>query len=191
MQDGQLKIRPRGGAQPADEGQAGMFIDHENFVISLREIRAKGGGQAPTDESEWLSRVLRNFVAAAERRVGKLTYKKTVAFWSRPQEANLLSAYFSNGFDPAQPEAVKLGNAVDFKVADEVRRAREAAMREGKSLGKAIIVTGDGDLTHAARALVNDGVAVQVWGGRKNTSRSYSDIVGPENVVALEDVVSL
>jgi hypothetical protein len=82
-------------------------------------------------------------------------------------------------------------NAVDFKVADEVRRARESSMREGKSLGKAIIVTGDGDLSHAARALVNDGVNVQVWGGRRSTSRAYSDIVGPENVVALEDVVGL
>lgn len=190
MQDGQLKIRTRLTAQPVDQGQAGMFIDHENFVISLREIRAKRGAPAPADESEWLSRVLRTLLAEAERRVGKLSYKKTVAFWSRPQEALLLSAYFSNGFEPAQPEAVKIENAVDFKVADEVRRARETAMREGKSLGKAIIVTGDGDLSHAARALVNDGVAVQVWGGRTSTSRSYSGIVGPENVVALEDVVT-
>jgi tetratricopeptide (TPR) repeat protein len=190
MQDGKLRIRARLSEQPIDLGQAGMFIDHENFVISLREIRAKRGGQPPADESEWLSRVLRNLVAEAEKRVGKLSYKKTVAFWNRPQEAILLSAYFSNGFEPAQPEAVKMENAVDFKVADEVRRARESAMREGKSLGKAIIVTGDGDLSHAARALVNDGVTVQVWGGRNSTSRSYSEIVGPNNVVALEDVVN-
>jgi hypothetical protein len=79
------------------------------------------------------------------------------------------------GFEIAQPEAIKMENAVDFKVADEVRRARESALRDGKSLGKAIIVTGDGDLSHAARALVNDGVAVQVWGGRKNMNRSYGD----------------
>jgi hypothetical protein len=191
MQDGKLKIQRRLTTQPVDLGQAGMFIDHENFVISLRQIRAKRGGPPPADESEWLSRVLRTLIAEAEKRVGKLTYKKTVAFWNRPQEAVLLSAYFSNGFSPEQPEAVKLENAVDFKVADEVRRARESAMREGKSLGKAIIVTGDGDLSHAARALVNDGVAVQVWGGRNSTSGSYSQIVGPENVVALEDIVSL
>jgi tetratricopeptide (TPR) repeat protein len=191
MQEGKLRIRRRVKEQPVDMGQAGMFIDHENFVISLREIREQRGGQLPADESEWLSRVLRNLVTEAEKRVGKLSYKKTVAFWNRPHEALLLSAYFSNGFEPAQPEAVKTENAVDFKVADEVRRARESAMREGKSLGKAIIVTGDGDLSHAARALVNDGVAVQVWGGRRSTSRSYSDIVGPENVVALEDVVGL
>lgn len=191
MQDGKLRIRTRLKEQPVDLGQAGMFIDHENFVISLREIRTERGGQPPADESEWLSRVLRNLVAEAEKRVGKLSHKKTVAFWNRPAEARLLSAYFSNGFDPAQPEAVKMENAVDFKVADEVRRSREAAMREGRSLGKVIIVTGDGDLTHVARALVNDGVAVQVWGGRSSTSRSYSGIVGPDNVVALEDVVGL
>jgi hypothetical protein len=191
MHEGKLRIRRRVKEQPIDLGQAGMFIDHENFVISLRDIRTKRGGPPPADESEWLSRVLRNLVAEAEKRVGKLSYKKTVAFWSRPHEGALLSAYFSNGFQPEQPEAVKMENAVDFKVADEVRRARESAMREGKSMGKAIIVTGDGDLSHAARALVNDGVAVQVWGGRRSTSRSYSDIVGPENVVALEDVVGL
>ncbi|HEY9403278.1 MAG TPA: hypothetical protein VIQ24_11480, partial [Pyrinomonadaceae bacterium] len=100
MQDGKLKIQRRLSAQPIDLGQAGMFIDHENFVISLRQIRAKRGGQPPADESVWLSRILSNLVAEAEKRVGKLTYKKTVAFWNRPQEAVLLSAYFSNGFNP-------------------------------------------------------------------------------------------
>ena len=82
-------------------------------------------------------------------------------------------------------------NAVDFKVADEVRRAREQAMREGTRLSRAIIISGDGDFAHVARALVNDGVNVQIWGGSQETNNRYSEIVGKENVVALDDVSGL
>jgi hypothetical protein len=45
----------------------------------------------------------------------------------RPQEALLLRAYKSHGFSTELPEEMKMENAVDFKVADEVRRAGERA----------------------------------------------------------------
>jgi hypothetical protein len=103
----------------------------------------------------------------------------------------LLPAYFHFGFDPKQPEEVKLENAVDFKVADEVRRAREGSLRENSSLGRAVVISGDGDLSHAVRALVNDGVTVQIWGGSRETCAKYIEIVGSENVIVLDDVCGL
>ena len=102
-----------------------------------------------------------------------------------------MSAYLQHGFIPAQPEEVKMENAVDFKVADEVRRACEQALREGSRLTRAIIVCGDGDLSHAARGLVNDGVSVQIWGGSSETSNKYREIVGNENVIVLDDICGL
>jgi hypothetical protein len=175
-----------------DRGQAGIVVDHENLVKSLERISLARGVSVPSDKLEWFAPILAHLVAQAERRLGpQIPHKVTVAFWTRPQEARLLSAYFAHGFTPAQPESVKLENAVDFKVADEVRRARERAMREGTTLSRVIIVSGDGDLTHAARALVNDGVTVQIWGGSRSTKSEYKDIVGEENVVVLDDICGL
>ncbi len=102
-----------------------------------------------------------------------------------------MPAYFRYNFQLAAPEPVKQQNAVDFKLASEVRRANEQALREGTRLSRAIVVTGDGDLSHEARALVNDGVSVQIWGGSRETSESYRDIVGEEGILALDDVCGL
>jgi len=136
--------------------------------------------------------IIGNLIQNAEKLTGtEIKYRKTAAFWNRPNEAALLPAYFTHGFTPVQPEQIKMENAVDFKVADEVRRAREQAMREGTRLSRAIIISGDGDFAHVARALVNDGVNVQIWGGSQETNNRYSEIVGKENVVALDDVSGL
>lgn len=192
MQDGQLKLPRLMAEQPLDRGQAGIVIDHENLLKSLERISVARGVAVPADKLDWFSAILRKLVTEAERRLGpQIPHKVTVAFWTRPQEARLLAAYFQHGFIPQQPEAVKMENAVDFKVADEVRRARERAMREGSTLSRVIIICGDGDLTHATRALVNDGVNVQIWGGSKSTSQHYIQIVGDENVVVLDDVSGL
>jgi hypothetical protein len=168
-----------------------MFIDHENLIKSLERISVSRGVDSNSDKLGWFETVLRRLVTEAEARMGSLDHKVAVAFWNRPHEARLLPAYFGLGFTPAQPEAIKLENAVDFKVADEVRRAREKAMRERSMLQRVIIVTGDGDLSHATKALINDGVAVQVWGGSRDTGAKYVSLVGEKNFVAIDDVCGL
>lgn len=191
MQDGQLKI-PRGGSsEKGERGQSGIFIDHENMINSLERISSARGTPVPREKVDWFSAILGRLLEEAERRVGRLSYKVAVAFWDRPGEAALGAAYARFGFDRRDPERVKLENAVDFKVADEVRRTREQSMREGTQLSRAIVVCGDGDLSHAVRALVNDGVSVQIWGGSRSTSASFAEIVGSDNVVVLDDVCGL
>jgi hypothetical protein len=191
MQDGQLRIPRSEGSEKGERGHSGIFIDHENMIKSLERISSARGIPVPRERVDWFSTILSHLLEEAERRVGPLRYKVTVAFWDRPGEAALGSAYGRFGFDRRDPERVKLENAVDFKVADEVRRTREQSMREGSQLSRAIVVCGDGDLSHAARALVNDGVAVQIWGGSRSTSDSFAEIVGSENVVVLDDVCGL
>lgn len=191
MQDGRLRIRAKNLEKPIDTGQAGIFIDHENLIHSLERISQERGVIVPSNKVEWFSNILKAMLIEAERRVGALSYKITVAFWSNPKEAQLLSAYFSHGFTPAQPVDVKKENAVDFSVADEARRASEQARKEGTRLNRAIIVTGDGDLSHVTRSLKNDGVNVQIWGGSQETNAKFASIVGHENVVALDDVSGL
>jgi hypothetical protein len=133
LQDGQLKLPKAAIAE--DRGQAGIVIDHENLVRSLERVSLARGIAVPSDKLDWFAPILGHLVTETERRLGpQIPHKVTVAFWTRPHEARLLSAYFAHGFTPAQPESVKLENAVDFKVADEVRRARERAMREGTTL---------------------------------------------------------
>jgi len=130
-------------------------------------------------------------VAEAERRVGPLKYKVTAAFWNRQHEALLLPPYFTHAFTPVQPEPIKLENAVDFKLQDTIRQAREQALREGEELTRVVLVCGDGDLSHTARALVNDGVSLQIWGGSRNTGDAYIAIVSKDKFVVLDDVSGL
>lgn len=187
VQDGQLKIRVS-SAEALQRGEIGIFVDHENLIKSLERISRARGVDVRTDRLAWFSRILAHLVGGAERRMGKVKYKVTVAFWDRPSEAALLPAYFQQGFTPSAPEPVKMQNAVDFKVASEVRRMKEQAMREGSRLERAIVVTGDGDLSHEARALINDGVAVEIWGGSRETSTVYKEIVGADNILFLDDI---
>jgi len=197
MQDGgQLHVRtamqlPFNRAMQADRGLAGIFIDHENLIKTLERISAARGINPRPNRLAWFSNIMTNLLSVAEKRVGQLKFKVAVAFWERPHEAELLPAYLQRGFNIISPEQVKLENAVDFKLADGVHLASAQAMREGTRLGQAIIVTGDGDLSHTARTLVNDGVEVQIWGGSRETSASYREIVGPSNVVAIDDITML
>jgi hypothetical protein len=174
-----------------ETGQAGVFIDHENLIKTLERISRNRGVDYTVDRSNWFQPILQRLVKEAEGRIGKLHDKVTVAFWNRPTEAPFIASYFGVGFTLAQPEAIKLENAVDFKVADEVRRARERAMRERDVLKRVIVVSGDGDLSHAVKALFNDGVAVQVWGGSKDTGQRYIDLVGERNFTPIDDVCGL
>lgn len=188
-----IPVRSQDTSEEEDPGHVGIFIDHENLIKTLERISRARGINPNAERLDWFSGVLTRLLAEAEKRVKMpLKYRVTVAFWDRPHEASLLSAYFSRGFTPAQPEKVKMENAADFKLADEVRRASEQSMREGSRLGQAVIVTGDGDLSHTARALINDGVAVQIWGGSGETNQErYAEIVGKQNVVVVDDVCGL
>jgi hypothetical protein len=195
MQDGQLHIRVASQEPPIVRGQAGIFIDHENLVKSLEEISVRRGVAVPGVGSparvKWFSDILKNLLAEAEKRVGTVTHKVAVAFWNRPDEAQLSLPYHANDFQVKQPEDIRKGNEVDFKLADEARRARERAHKESTTLSRAIIVTGDGDLSHVSRGLMNDGVSVQIWGGSRNTGDKYITIVGSGNFIVLEDVCGL
>jgi AAA+ ATPase superfamily predicted ATPase len=194
LQDGQLRIHKNAVTQETVRGQAGIFIDHENLIHKLKEVSVQRGVKVPTNMAErfeWFDRVFKHLLAEAERRFGKLHHKVAVAFWERSEESELQTIYHQHGFDIRRPEDVKIENAVDFKLADEVRRKGAVAEREGSRLSHVIIVTGDGDFSHAVRGLVQDGVVVQIWGGAANTSRSFQHIVGAENVLAIDDVCGL
>lgn len=191
IHDGQLRVRKDTPAQTVDRGHAGIFIDHENLIKTVERVSQQRGVPIPSDRSEWFNNILSHLLAEAERRVGRLQYRVTVGFWSRPQEAALLASYFHHGFASAQPEPIKMDNAADFKLMDELRQAREQSMRESSYLGRIIFVTGDGDMSQTARALVNEYAGVQIWGGSRRTHTEYDDLVGPENVVVLDDICGL
>jgi hypothetical protein len=193
--DGQLHVQRHADDARAVRGKAGIFVDHENLVKSLEEISAKRGVKVPdprdAERVEWFSSILKKLLAEAERRVGRLEEKVTVSFWDRAAEARVSKAYRPFDFQFQAPEETGKDNEVDFKLSDEARRARERAYREGTTLSRLIIVTGDCDLSHAVRGLKSDGVDVQVWGGSRNTRDMYIEVVGNENFVYLEDVCGL
>jgi hypothetical protein len=191
--DNRLRIRVYKEKKTAAQVKTGMFIDHENLVKTLESISRARGITVPDgqDKVEWLAGILKRLLEEAKRRTGDVNYKITVAFWSYPGEAQLLSAYFMNGFSPQQPENVKMKNAVDFKLADEVRRVQQQASMENSILGKVIIVSGDGDYVHMVRTLVNEGVDVQIWGGSRAINQNYTKIIGEKNIAAIEDVCGL
>lgn len=191
MLDGHLRVRVV-NVPEMPQGYNGIFIDHENFVKTIERISLARGIDTKEDRTEWFSSILKNVLDEVEHQIGLLTFKSSVAFWDRPNEAELLPAYFKYGFTVQSPEKVKMKNAADFKLVSEIRRSSEQAMREGTRLRTAIIVTGDGDLSHEARALVNDGLLVQLWGGSKEINQEfYLDIVGAGNVVLLDDIISI
>lgn len=192
LQDGKLKIQSSTPELPVKRGRVGVFVDHENLIKGLERISNRRGISVPTDKIEWFSSIFEHIYAEIERRVGKINHHKvTVAFWSRPHEAILLSPYFSKGFRPSQPEALKEKNAADLKLADEFRQEREKAINEGSSLDQVIIVGADSDLVETVKGLKINGVDVKVWGGSKDVKDTYIDSISEENFVALDDVCGL
>ncbi len=176
-----------------EQGKIAMFVDHENLIKSLERISQARGIVVPNGpgKSEWLSAIIKTLLEEAERRVGNINYRITVAFWSRPEEAQLLPAYFANGFSPKQPMDIKMSNAVDFNLVDEVRQVQQQASREQSHLGAVIIISGDGDYATMVRNLVNERIDVQIWGGSKATNKNYTQIVGDDRVIMLDDVCGL
>jgi hypothetical protein len=191
--DNKLKISVFQAETGVEHEKTGIFINHENLLKSLEKISLTHGMKVPEGQGkvDWLSGILKKLLEEAKRRTSDVNYKVTIAFWSHPNEAQLLSAYFMNGFSPHQPENVKMENAVDFKLVDEIRRAQNQASLEDSRLGNVIIVSGEGDYVTMSRTLVNEGVNVQIWGGTFATNQNYAKIVGEDNVVALEDVCGL
>jgi hypothetical protein len=114
-----------------------------------------------------------------------------VAFWNRPNEATLTSPYVQQEFVIRQPEDVKQDNAVDFKLADEVRRTMGQAAKEGSHLQDAIIVTGDGDFSHLVSGLKNDHVRVHIWAGSQSLNPKLRELVGDDRVVDIADVCGM
>jgi hypothetical protein len=194
--DGHLRIRRAEPGGSPDTGQAGLFIDHENLVKSLERISRSRGVTVPLQNDgvarlNWFRPVLERLYKEAERRLGRLDYRIAVAFWDRSHEAVLTPPYQKLDFLNKSPQAVNKANASDFKLADEVAGAVSAALMQNTRLARAIVITGDGDLSQSIHSLVNRGVSVQVWGGARETNLIYSNIVGEANVVALDDVCGL
>ncbi|HEV7238052.1 MAG TPA: NYN domain-containing protein [Thermoanaerobaculia bacterium] len=193
MQDGRLHIQISTviEVKKPSPGQIGIFVDHENLVKTLDRITISRHQARPTDRRDWFSRCLTNILAEAERRVGPLHQKVAVAFWNRPNEATLTSPYVQQEFVIRQPEDVKQDNAVDFKLADEVRRTMGQAAKEGSHLQDAIIVTGDGDFSHLVSGLKNDHVRVHIWAGSQSLNPKLRELVGDDRVVDIADVCGM
>jgi hypothetical protein len=193
MFDGRLRIERSQSGKKEALGQAGLFIDHENLIAALEEVAKAHGLQVPFGKEKvaWLSSSLKHLVDEATRRVGTLTCRVAVAFWDRTAESRLQTAYHHHDFQLKQPEEIKMGNAVDFKLVTEIHRAQQQATKEGARLEQVIIVSGDGDYAHLARALKNEGVNMQIWAGSKSVNCGYREIIGRENVVLLDDVCGL
>jgi len=186
--NGQLRI-PRHEQQVAVRGAGGVFIDHENLAKTLEEI-SEARGVPIQNRLEWFQGILKNLMAEAESRIGYFEYRVTVAFWNRAHEAALTPAYALYNFLTHQPLEMK-ENAADFKLATEVEAAVQSSIEKGNRITRAIVITGDGDLSQTVLKLKNDGVQVQVWGGRKKTNQTFLNLIGPENVVRIEDVCGL
>lgn len=194
MFDGRLVIPKSENETKEVRGETGIFIDHENMISTLEEIGKQRGVPRPTGRSEgaeWLARILEKLLDEVTRRFGKPEYKVAVAFWSRSLEAGLQGAYLRLNFDVREPESIKMENAVDFKLQHEVTLAERKAERQGSRLDNVIVVSGDGDYSHLARSLVNDGVRLQMWAGRKAVNAAFQNILGKENVIKLDDVCGL
>ncbi|MCI0611877.1 NYN domain-containing protein, partial [bacterium] len=180
--------------QPREHhGVTGLFIDHENFFKSLEEANEKRGGRLEDDSGKcaWFSDKLERLLNEIMRRFGKPAYKVSVAFWDRSQEAQHLPAYVKNRFVLRLPASVperKQENAVDFMLADEIRRAQLQAMKEGSRLDRILIVAGDVDYAHIVSNLADEGLEVQIWGFREPMSFTYRRLIGQENVVIIDEI---
>jgi hypothetical protein len=168
-------------------GQVGVYIDHENFVKSLARIRIARTGTSEAN-ARWFDGSLKQVLDEVEKRLGRIDQKVAVAFWDRPDEMRLQSSYTSRDFDVRAPERTGKGNEADFKLADEIRRSMEQVKREGASLRHAVVITGDADFSNVISGLRNDGVNVHVWAGGKSASQTLVNLVGPSNVVMLDDI---
>jgi hypothetical protein len=191
--DGRPRIERSQSSKSEALSQAGLFIDHENLMAALEEVAKAHGLHVPLGQEKvaWLSSILKHLVDEATQRVGTLTCRVAVAFWDRAVESRLHTAYHHHDFQLKQPEEIKMGNAVDFKLVTEVHRAQQQAAKEGARLEQVIIVSGDGDYAHLARALKNEGVNMQIWAGSRSVNSGYREIIGRENVVLLDDVCGI
>ncbi|MGA2149234.1 MAG: NYN domain-containing protein [Bryobacteraceae bacterium] len=191
--DGRLRIERSQSSKKEALSQVGIFIDHENLIKALENVAKAHGLQVPFGQEKvaWLSSILKHMVDEATRRVGNPTCRVAVAFWDRTNESRLQTAYHHHDFQLKQPEEIKMENAVDFKLVTEVHRAQQQATKEGERLEQVIIVSGDGDYAHLARALKNEGVNIQIWAGSKSVNSGYREIIGRENVLLLDDVCGL
>ncbi len=185
--------------------RVGVFIDHENLWKNAKIVNQVHRMQLPqalSDKVEWFGEILRRLLARAQNEFPRVAYRLTVGYWERPLEARFLPVYIRHKFIPLQPENVMarqprkqhdhtseiaIKNGVDFKLADEVRRAQQHALLSGSRLRHVIIVSGDGDFAHLAGNLLEEETHVQIWGVRQATNEVYARILGRKNVVAIDE----
>ena len=167
-----------------------LFIDHENIIKSLEEIRKAFGYPIPANPKKQFALDLAKMVIAVEQRLKrKLTHKVAVSFWNRVPEKEFQYVYISQGFVTAQPASIKKENAVDFQLVEEMHQFwRTTAIAEDKYLQQIVILTGDGDFSAIAQSAKAAGIQVQVWGGRKGFGEKFRNLLGAESFVLLEDV---
>ena len=181
--------------EPISSGSFFVWLGPKTAARARTSIGSPRGVPVPSTREarvEWFSKAFDHLFAEAERRLGGIpSYRVVAAFIDDPDVAEVMPGYTRHDFTPRRPEDVKRANAVDFKIGDEIRRCRENAFEKGKSLTSVILVCGDGDLSHSARALKHDGVSLQIWGGHRATNDIYRDIVGYENIAAVDDLCGL
>jgi hypothetical protein len=189
--NGQLHIQRQHEDQSTEtRGSGGIFIDHENFVKALERI-SNARGVAIGDRLSWFKPILANIMREAEKRIGHLDYRVTVAFWNRLNEASLTPAYAMYDFITQLPTETNKPNAADFKLTTAVETSYQTSIEKSNRIKQAILVTGDGDFAQTVLKLRNAGVQVQVWGGSKETQDKYVNLVGTDNVIALDNVCGL
>jgi hypothetical protein len=186
IRNGRLQIPNRVAARRAD-GVVGVYVDHENLYKTLERVAVLSA--ADRDLENRFLKALGIILKEVERRLARPDERVAVAFWDRPLERRLRGAYDHFEFLTRSPEPVKQSNAADFKLADEVRRSVERVKKTGMALEHLVLITGDADYSHMVRGLINDGLNVHVWGGLNSTAEFLRQLVGPERVMRIEDVL--
>ena len=188
-----LHIKPRIKEKAVKGEKVGIFVDHVRFFNSLKKYRSAKNLAFPDGQQrlDWFASILKKILAETKNRFRNVNDKVTVGFWSCPDEAPILSAYYSNGFKPKMSEDINNEKTLDIQLKNEFEIARKQALKEHTELKHIIIVSGEGPFAHLVRPLRNDfGIDVQIWGLNLADNPQHIMDIDNENIVAIEDICS-
>jgi len=167
-----------------------LFVDHENIIKSLEQIRQAYGQPQPENPKKQFAQDLQQLLDRVEQRIkAPLTHKVAVSFWNRFPDKDFQPIYASKGFITTQPRAVKKENAVDFHLVEKIHQFWRTTLNEQQNIRQIVILTGDGDFSAIALAAKKEGIGLQVWGGRKSFGDRFRKLLGKDAFVLLEDVL--
>ena len=167
-----------------------LFIDHENIIKSLEQIRQAYGRAQPENPQKQFAQDLEKLLETITQRINApLTHKVAVAFWNRFPDKDFQPIYINKGFITPQPRSVKKANAVDFHLVEQIHQFWRMAINEQQTIRQIVVLTGDGDFSAIALAAKKEGIGMQVWGGRKSFGDRFRQLLGKDAFVLLEDVL--